>query len=82
MQLEPFAPDEFGVVAVFQVVLAWFKTGKAQNIVRSDGKTYPGVLMEHDMAAFIVPGHEKSRHRSANENSGYRIPDYDRKTGR
>ena len=58
MELEPFTPDEFGVAAVFQVVLAWFKTGKAQNIVRSDGKTYPGVLMEHDMAAFTVPGHE------------------------
>ena len=58
MELEPFAPDEFGVAAIFQVVLAWFKTGKAQNIVRSDGKTYPGVLMEHDMPSFTVPGHE------------------------
>ena len=58
MELEPFAPDEFGVAAVFQVVLAWFKTGKAHNIVQSDGKTYPGVLMEHDMPTFTVPGHE------------------------
>ena len=58
MELEPFAPDEFGVAAVFQVVLAWFKAGKAQTIVRSDGKTSPGVLMEHDMPSFTVPGHE------------------------
>ena len=58
MELEPFAPDEFAVAAVFQVVLAWFKAGKAQTIVRSDGKTSPGVLMEHDMPAFTVPGHE------------------------
>ena len=58
LALEPFAPDEFGVAAVFEVVLAWLETGKAQNIVRSDGKTYPGVLMEHDMPAFTVQGHE------------------------
>ena len=58
MELEPFAPDEFAVAAVFQVVLAWFKAGKAQTIVRSDGKTSPGVLMEHDMPSFTVPGHE------------------------
>ena len=58
IELEPFAPDEFGVAAIFQVVLAWFKTGKAHTIVRSDGKTYPGVLMEYDLPAFTVPGHE------------------------
>src|SRR5262249_31380424 len=50
-ELEPFAPDEFGVAAVFQGVLAWLETGKAHTIVRFDGKTYPGVLMEHDMPA-------------------------------
>ena len=49
LALEPFAPDEFGVAAVFQVVLAWLETGKAHTIVRSDGKTYAGVLLEHDM---------------------------------
>ena len=81
MELEPFAPDEFGVAAVFEVVLAWLETGKAHTIVRADGKTYPGVLLEHDMSAFTVPGHEKSRHKSANENSRYRVPDHDRKTG-
>ena len=58
IELEAFAPDEFGVAAVFEVVLAWLETGKAHTIVRSDGKTYPGVLMEHDMPAFTVPGHE------------------------
>jgi Serpin (serine protease inhibitor) len=54
--LEPFAPDEFGVAAVLQVVLAWFTTGKAHTIVRSDGNTYPGVLLEQDLPAFSVPG--------------------------
>jgi hypothetical protein len=58
IELEPFAPDEFGVAAVFEVVLAWLETGKAHPIVRTDGKTYAGVLMEHDMPAFTVPGHE------------------------
>jgi hypothetical protein len=58
IELGPFAPDEFGVAAVFQVVLAWFKAGKALNIVRSDGKTYTGVLMEHDVPSFTIPGHE------------------------
>lgn len=58
IELEPFAPDEFGVAAVFEVVLAWLETGKAHTIVRADGKTYPGVLLEHDMSAFTVPGHE------------------------
>jgi Serpin (serine protease inhibitor) len=58
MELEPFAPDEFGVAAVFQVVVAWLETGKAHTIVRADGKTYPGVLMEHDLPVFTVPGHE------------------------
>jgi hypothetical protein len=58
LELEPFAPDEFGVAAVFEVVLAWLENGKAHTIVRADGKTYPGVLLEHDMPAFTVPGHE------------------------
>ena len=58
IELEAFAPDEFGVAAVFEVVLAWLETGKAHTIVRADGKTYPGVLLEHDMPAFTVPGHE------------------------
>ncbi len=57
IELKPFAPDEFGVAAVFQLVLAWFKAGKAQNITRSDGKTYPGVLMEDDVPSFTIPGH-------------------------
>jgi len=58
IELEAFAPDEFGVAAVFEVVLAWLETGKAHTIVRTDGKTYPGVLLEHDLPAFTVPGHE------------------------
>jgi hypothetical protein len=58
IELEAFAPDEFGVAAVFEVVLAWLETGKAHTIVRTDGKTYAGVLMEHDIPAFTVPGHE------------------------
>jgi hypothetical protein len=58
IQLQPFAPTEFGVAAVFQLVLAWFKTGKAHTIARADEKTFPGVLMEQDVPAFTVPGHE------------------------
>lgn len=58
IELDPFAPDEFGVAAVFQLVLAWLIAGKAHDVVKPDGKTYPGVLMENDVPSFAVPGHE------------------------
>ncbi len=56
IQLNPFAPTEFGVAAVLDLLVKWFQPGKKIQITTPNNQKYPGVHLKQGVQFFNVNG--------------------------
>jgi hypothetical protein len=57
IELSPFFPPDFGVVAILDVMMKWLTPGDSIDIRAKDGKTYPGAYFKRNFSVFTSPRH-------------------------